>query len=95
MNKEKYLPIGSVVLLKEAKKRVMITGFAAKGKETVDRIFDYMGCLYPEGIISSDKNLLFDHEQIDKIYYLGYSDGEEKEFKQKLTDAVSKIESEN
>jgi len=30
MNREKYLPIGSVVLLKDAKKRVMITGFAAR-----------------------------------------------------------------
>lgn len=29
MNREKYLPIGTVCLLKNAKKRVMITGFAA------------------------------------------------------------------
>lgn len=38
-NKEKYLPIGSVVLLKNAKKRIMITGFVAKGKETGDEVF--------------------------------------------------------
>ena len=35
MNKE-YLPIGSVVLLKDATKRVMITGFYVKTDDTND-----------------------------------------------------------
>ena len=91
MNREKYLPIGSVVLLKDAKKRVMITGFAAKGKETGDKMFDYMGCLYPEGIISSEQNLLFNHEQIDKIFYIGYSDNEWKELEIKLKGIVEEM----
>ncbi len=95
MNREKYLPIGTVVLLKDAKKRVMITGFVAKGKETGDKMFDYMGCLYPEGVISSEQNLLFDHGQIDKIYYIGYVDNEWKETETKLKDIVSKMENEN
>lgn len=90
MNKEKYLPIGSVVLLKGAKKRIMITGFVVKGKESGEKVYDYMGCLFPEGVISSDKNLLFNHDQIDKLYYIGYSDNDEKEFKIKLADYVSK-----
>ena len=47
MKVDKYLPIGTVVLLKDAKKRVMITGFAVKGKETGDKMYDYMGCMYP------------------------------------------------
>jgi len=90
MNKEKYLPIGSVVLLKDAKKRIMVTGFAAKGKETGNKIFDYMGCLYPEGVMSSDKNLLFNHDQIDKIYYIGYIDEEWKIIEKKLKEIVEK-----
>ena len=92
MNKEKYLPIGSVVLLKDAKKRVMITGFAAKGKETGDKIFDYMGCLYPEGIINSEQNLLFNHDQIDKIFYIGYIDEEWKRIESKLKEMVNNLE---
>ena len=92
MNREKYLPIGTVVLLKDAKKRVMIIGFAAKGKETGDKMFDYMGCLYPEGVISSEQNLLFNHDQIDKVYYMGYVDDEWKETEAKLKDIVSKLE---
>jgi len=89
MKKEKYLPIGSVVLLKGAKKRIMVIGFAAQSKETGDKIFDYMGCLYPEGILSSEQNLLFDHDQIDKIFYMGYSDEEEKELKNKLNEVMN------
>ena len=81
---EKYLPIGSVVMLEGATKRVMITGFIAKGIETGDKVFDYIGCLYPEGVISSDKNLLFNHENIKTVYYIGYSDTEWKELETKL-----------
>ena len=87
MKKEKYLPIGSVVLLKDAKKRIMITGFAGQGEGT--KIYDYIGCLYPEGVISSDQNLLFDHEQIKDIYYIGYVDKEWKELEIKLKEALN------
>lgn len=85
---EKYLPIGTVVLLKDAKKRMMITGFCCVDEQNQEKMFDYSGCLYPEGIVSSDKNLLFDHDQIEKIFALGYSDEEEVEFKERLVDAL-------
>ena len=91
MNMEKYLPIGTVVLLKNAKKRVMITGFAVTGKESGNKIFDYIGCLYPEGVISSETNLLFDHAQIDKIFYMGYVDNEWKELEPNLKKAVDEM----
>ena len=67
MDSEKYLPLGSVVLLKNGKKRVMVVGFVATAKEIEGKVYDYMGCLYPEGVISSEHSLMFDHEQIDKI----------------------------
>lgn len=95
MNTNKYLPIGTVVLLKNAKKKIMITGFAVKGKETGDKVYDYIGCLYPEGMVSSDKNLLFDHNQIDKIYYIGFVSEEEKVFKTKFNKLISDLEKQN
>ena len=56
MKYEKYLPMGSVVLLKDAKKRIMITGFCL---ETEDgKMYDYTGCLYPEGYVSSEEYYL-------------------------------------
>ena len=80
----KLLPIGSVVLLNNGKKKVMITGFYIKTDEHPDKIFDYCGCLFPEGVLSSEQNLLFDHNQIEKLCYMGLKDEEEKEFKDKL-----------
>ena len=91
MNYGKYLPIGTVVLLKGGKKRAMIAGFCAISGEDKSKMFDYSGCLYPEGFISSSKTLLFNHEQIDKIFYLGFIDDEEKKFKQTLNQVMQKI----
>ena len=91
MNYEKYLPIGTVVMLKGGKKRAMITGFCLIPEETKDKVFDYSGCLYPEGFISSKQTLLFNHEQIEKVYHLGLIDDEEKQFKQKLNEILKKL----
>ena len=88
---EKYLPIGTVVMLKEGKKRIMITGFCCMGDKEQTKIYDYSGCLYPEGFVSANKFLLFDHNQIDKIYFLGYEDEEEKQFKGRLNTLVEKL----
>ena len=89
MNIEKYLPIGTVCILKNASKKVMITGYAVKGKESGDKVYDYVGCLYPEGVVNSNQNLLFDHVQIDKIFYMGYVDEEQKELMIKLQEFIN------
>lgn len=91
MNYEKYLPIGTVVLLKEAKKRVMINGFCTYADENKTKLYDYCGVLYPEGFISSNQTLLFNHDQIDKVYHLGLVDNEEKEFKQTLNKIIEQM----
>ena len=90
--REKYLPIGTVVLLKGGKKRAMITGFCSVAQENQEKIYDYSGCVYPEGYLSSNQVCLFDHDQIDKIFFVGYEDDEEKAFKEKLNSIVNSIE---
>lgn len=89
MKIEKFLPIGSVVLLKNAKKRLMITGFCAQSNDN-KITYDYVGCLYPQGTISTDTIALFNHDDISIIYNVGYIDNEEIEFKKKLKDIVDK-----
>ncbi len=79
-NLEKFLPIGSVVLLKNATKRAMIIGYLGKSIDNDQKTFDYIGCLYPEGVIAADRNLFFDHSNIDKIIFTGFSDESQKEF---------------
>ena len=57
------LPIGSVVLLTGAKKRLMIYGVNQK-PEPGD-INDYLGCIYPEGNISAEYTYLFNKDAIE------------------------------
>lgn len=78
--KEKYLPIGSVVLLKDGEKKVMIISyliFPTGDSETHD-MFDYGGCLYPEGMIDSKIGVGFNHEDIAEVLHLGYADEDYK-----------------
>ncbi len=85
---EKYLPVGTVVLLQNGTKRVMINGFCTMDASNPNRIFDYSGVLFPEGSLSSDQTLLFDHNQIVRVDHMGLVDDEEKTFKVKLKEIV-------
>lgn len=76
--KIKFLPLGTVVLLKGGRKRVMITGYGPI--DGSGKVFDYTGCLYPEGVISSNETLLFNHEQLESLYFNGFFDNEAYEF---------------
>lgn len=74
MDKVEYLPLGSVVVLKGGIKKIIIIarGLGVKiGDETV--FFDYGGCMYPEGMIG-DSIMYFQHEDIMKTVFEGYSD---------------------
>lgn len=73
---EKLLPIGTVVLLKGGEKRILITGYYVIDTEKKDTIYDYCGCPFPEGVKDNKTALLFDREQVEKIFHLGYSDEE-------------------
>lgn len=72
---KKFLPIGSVVLLKDSQKRIMIVGVKQKQADS-DKVWDYSACLYPEGILEPNKLFLFDSEQIERLYFIGLQDGE-------------------
>lgn len=80
---KKYLPIGSVVLLKDSKKRIMIVGVKQKQVDS-EKVWDYSACLYPEGILNPDKLFLFDSEQIERLYFIGFQDGEGLAFLEQL-----------
>ncbi len=85
------LPIGSVVLLKESSKKIMIMGVCQKSLQNQERIWDYVGVPYPEGFISANKMLMFNNEQIDKIYALGYQDAEQLSFTTKAETLIKEL----
>lgn len=99
---EKFLPIGTVVLLKGGKKELMIMGYCIipgneaydkKGKVDVsDRVFDYGGCVYPEGMVTSNQLFAFDHSQIERVSFLGYETDSQKELSKLLNGARGEIE---
>lgn len=86
------LPIGTVVLLKNSKKRVMIIGVLQKQiREGEEVIWDYSACLYPEGYMGPDKTFLFNSSQIEKVFAVGYQDQEQFAFKEKIDQVREKL----
>lgn len=84
MKLNKYLPIGSVVLLKNARKKVMIVGLLQK-IDNNETIYDYSACVYPVGIINSGNMIAFNHDDIELIHSLGYQDDEFFELTEKIS----------
>ena len=98
-SKKSLLPIGSVILLKGGTKKVMIIGFVPQitnlnGEKQREDVWDYSGCIYPEGLLSADQILVFDHSQITEVFNVGYEDDEEKEFKRNLMEFLNNMNKE-
>lgn len=85
------LPIGSVVLVGNSKKKVMIVGVCQKGGSDKEKIWDYTGVVYPEGFIDPQKMFLFNNEQITQIFALGYQDAEQLAFKEKADVVIMEL----
>lgn len=84
-----FLPIGSVVLLKGAQKRLMIIGRFQVAVES-RQIYDYSACLYPEGLMNPKDVFLFNNDDIERVYYMGMQDEEEFAFCKLLVEEVEK-----
>jgi hypothetical protein len=83
MKESKLLPLGSIVLLKEGEKKLMIYGrgqIAADNKEE----FDYLACLWPEGNLDEAFMYLFNHAEIETVFHQGYTDAEDLSFLEEL-----------
>lgn len=85
------LPIGSVVLIGNSKKKVMIVGVCQKGGSDPNAIWDYTGVIFPEGYLDSEKMFLFNREQITNVFALGYQDEEQMAFKKKAEETINGI----
>lgn len=74
------LPIGSLVLLKNELRKIMILGYDQKLISDTTKSFDYVGCFFPEGYVSALKNVLFNKDDIKSIYFLGCHDASFDDF---------------
>lgn len=89
MNK-RYLPIGSVIKLKNNNKMIMITGYYSVEYENDLEIYDYSGCAYPEGVMIKSSYCSFNQSDIKEVLFEGYKT---KEYT-KLTNGLNEIDSE-
>lgn len=77
MDKTKYLPLGSVVILKGGVQKVVIVARGMIVKITESPLFfEYGGALYPQGIVD-DNIMYFNDEDIQKVIYEGYKDDDD------------------
>ena len=91
MIKNEILPIGSVVLLKNSERKVMVMGLLQGNPEHLDKVYDYCGCIYPEGYMDANNIFLFDEEQIQEISFRGFDDEEQKEFHERVRQAMPAV----
>ena len=81
-------PLGTVVSLQGLDHRVMILGYARYKQGDNSKVYDYVGCYYPEGFTGPDRTLIFDHSQVTSLFYIGYSNEASAEFLTKVSDAI-------
>lgn len=84
------LPLGSVVTLRQAQKRLMVIGRLQRDSQS-ERIFEYCGVLWPEGLISSDKVYLFDGSDVELVWFIGLQEEEEFQFRDFLDEKYEEL----
>lgn len=89
MNK-RYLPIGSVIKLKNNNKSIMITGYYSVEYARDLEIYDYSGCAYPEGVMIKSSCCSFNQSDIKEVLFEGYKTEEYKT----LTNGLNEIDEE-
>ena len=83
---KEYLPIGSVVILNDGEKTIMIYGRKQVHAET-NVMYDYVACLYPEGNLNEEYTYLFNHNQIREVLFTGFINDDETVFLEVLNKA--------
>jgi len=94
--KERFLPIGTVVLLKDGNKKVMITSYMIypTGADENKNMYDYGGCMFPEGVMDSKTGIGFNHDQIEQVVHYGLEDEEFNELNDTMKEVVETLRTE-
>lgn len=69
-----FLPIGTVVMLKNGTKKLMVFGIIQSVQENPDQEYDYIGVPYPEGNMGQDYQYLFNHADVEQVFFRGFED---------------------
>ncbi len=80
----KYYPIGTVIVLKDGTWPLMIYGRQQTQPKKPDVIYDYVGCLYPQGYVDKNYIVFFQHHDIDKVLHKGMDSSVETDMEKLL-----------
>ena len=61
------LPLGSVVLLNGGTKKIMVIGYCMKTPEDENKIYDYCGGVFPEGVLRIHLTCDLEQSQIKEV----------------------------
>lgn len=93
-NVNDYLPIGTIVVLKNGSKKLMIYGIIQSNPEKPEVEYDYIGVPYPEGNLGGEFQYLFYHKDIKEIFFNGFEDIDRQIFIGNLSDFYEKMRKE-
>lgn len=83
------LPLGSVVDIEGAQGVLVVGRVASKAGE--DKVYDYIGVPYPEGLGDTDEMLFFDQDDIDSIDFIGCKNNIEMDFRENVLEKLDEI----
>lgn len=95
MKIEGLMPVGSVVMLKGGNHRVMIIGYCQRLSSAPEHVYDYVACFFPEGYLSPEKNFVFDRDQVEKVYHVGYQTDGQAYLVEQMEAAIAKARGES
>lgn len=87
---KEILPLGTIVTLIGGTKKIMICGRIQEEKKS-GKLYDYSACYYPEGILEATELFLFQHEDVDKIYFVGMQEADEFAFRLFMEDKLKEM----
>ena len=79
---QRFMPIGTVVKIKNVNFKIMIIGFNFTDNQNAT--LDYVGCYYPYGIGDTSSLVYFNHIDVERIYHFGHFDIQGKKFQSDL-----------
>lgn len=85
MESSRLLPIGSVITLTDAEKKLMVIGTEVE-REDDENIYDYVGVPFPEGYIDSEIMFLFMHDDIESTDFVGFINSEVQAYRSRLNE---------
>lgn len=91
MKMKEYLPMGTIVVLKDGTKKIMIYG-RKQVLASTGETYDYVACLYPEGNINPKYTYLFNENDIEKVVFRGFDDDDNKDFVKYVLNQIDALE---